>query len=58
MKRVIRKHELLKILGVSESTLLRMRRSGEFPSPVQIYDRCVGWLSTEVFEWLESRPTA
>lgn len=53
--RILRKPEVLSMLGVSHMWLERAWRVGRFPKPVHISPRCVGWLSTEVEEWLQAR---
>ena len=46
--RLIPKAEVLEILGISDTTLWRMIRRGDFPKPVQISARRVGFPSSEV----------
>ncbi len=46
--RLIPRAEVLQILGVSNSTLWRMIRKGDFPRPVLISARRVGFPSSEV----------
>ncbi len=53
--RILRKPEVLNILGVSHMWLERAWRAGKFPKPVHISPRCVGWLSGEVDDWLRAR---
>ena len=42
-------------LGVSRSTLFRMRRRREFPEPVRISNNRCGFLQSEVNDWLAAR---
>lgn len=42
-------------LGISHTTLWRLRRSGEFPEPIQLSTRRIGWREDEVEQYLESR---
>ena len=55
-QRIMRKSEVLDVIGLSYSHLKRLVKSGEFPAPVKLGVRAVGWLSEEVDEWLTSRP--
>lgn len=56
-KYYLSKKEVRKIAGgIGESTLWRWTKSGSFPTPKQIGPNRVGWLSTEVEEWMETRP--
>ena len=53
--RIMRKPEVVARLGVSETTLWRMRRRGDFPQPFRISAGLVGWCETDVDRWIESR---
>jgi prophage regulatory protein len=44
--------------GISAATIWRMERQGEFPARRQLTEGRVGWLDTEVEEWLRTRPVA
>ena len=39
----------------SRSTLYLKVQKGEFPRPIKLGQRSVGWIKSEVDEWLESR---
>lgn len=52
---IIRPSELCKLLGVSPSTLHRMEKRNELPVRVEISERAVGWLRTDIEDWLESK---
>ncbi|WP_370647484.1 helix-turn-helix transcriptional regulator [Rhodohalobacter sp. 614A] len=58
MIKIIRVNRLCDILSVSRSTLWRMEQTGELPRRRQIAKRTVGWLESEIEEWLKSRPSA
>jgi prophage regulatory protein len=53
--RIIRRTELQEITGVSVATLYRWINAGTFPGPVRLGPNSVGWRSSEVQEWLDSR---
>lgn len=53
--KLLRKTELLEIVGVSDATLDRMVRAGRFPAPLRIGKRAVAWPEAEVREWLAER---
>jgi prophage regulatory protein len=46
--RIIRMKEVLRMCGVSRSTLLRRIDAGEFPAPVSLGARAIGWREGEV----------
>lgn len=55
--RLIRRPELLLLVGYSYASIHRKMAAGEFPRPVKlsISGNAVGWRMSEVQEWLESR---
>jgi prophage regulatory protein len=55
-KHIIRLRQVLEQVSLSRATVYKMIRRSEFPQPVQIGQRSVGWLTEEVNTWLESRP--
>ena len=52
--RVLRLPEVIKITGLSRSTIYAWVNSGRFPPPVHL-GRTVGWLESEVADWLRQR---
>ena len=57
-RRLIRVPEVLALIGVSRSTLYAMVAEGQFPRPVKIGHRSVGWPARDVQSWLDNRPVA
>lgn len=55
---IIRVRQLAEILSVNPVTIWRMEKRGELPPRKKISNRCVGWLESDIREWLESRPNA
>jgi len=56
MDRLLRKAEVVRIAGVSYSTLWRWQQEGLFPKPRTLcpnVGKCVAWLESEILEWLE-----
>lgn len=53
--RIIRLKEVTKHVGLSPSTITRLRNNDEFPKPVQLTPRIIGWKLSEINEWLESK---
>lgn len=45
-------------LGMSRTSLWRLRKEGDFPSPVKLGKRAVAYHRKEVDEWLANRPRA
>jgi prophage regulatory protein len=53
--RVIRLKEVLDTTGLSRSTVYKYMADGNFPKPVTLGERCVGWVESEVHDWLLAR---
>ena len=56
--RFLSKPEVLSISGLSHVTQWRMEKRGEFPQRRQISPGRVGWLESEILDWMESRPVS
>ena len=54
--KLIRLKEVLRLVGLSRSSLYRKKRSGSFPESVQLGERVVAWWESEVREWMAGRP--
>ena len=50
---VIRRDEVLKLVPISVSGLYQKISDGQFPRPVKLGLRAVGWNKTEVLQYLE-----
>jgi prophage regulatory protein len=53
---IVRPKQLAELLSVSTVTIWRMEKRGELPRRKQISTRTVGWLESEIREWLQQRP--
>ena len=53
--RLIRLKEVIDSTGLSRSTLYKYISEGTFPKPVSLGDRCVGWVDSEVQDWILAR---
>ena len=56
--RLIKLPEVLRLTGLSRSTLYRKLKEGDFPRPVQLGKRAVAWRESEVIAWINGRPPA
>lgn len=56
LPRLLSERQILSALGVSRSTLRRMRLSRTFPEPVRLSRSRVAWPLPVVEAWLSSRP--
>jgi len=52
--RVIRRPEVQTLTGIPRSTLYAKIAAGDFPAPIKIGQRAVGWREAEVNDWLSN----
>jgi len=52
---LLRRPEVLRRCGISNTTLHRLIHSGDFPPPVQLGERSVAWIESEIDAWIVSR---
>lgn len=55
--RIIRLSEVLSNTGLARSTVYKYVADGSFPKPVSLGDRAVGWVESEVQDWILARIT-
>ena len=53
--RFIRASEVVRMIGVSRTTLWRLVRAGLFPQPVRITKRNTGYIFDDVESWIRDR---
>jgi prophage regulatory protein len=53
--KILRLKDVIDITGLSRSTLYLYIAEGRFPKPVSLGDRCVGWVESEVHDWILAR---
>ncbi|MFA6901460.1 MAG: AlpA family phage regulatory protein [Gallionellaceae bacterium] len=53
---VLRKPEVEQRTGLSPSSIDRLEAAGNFPKRMQLSPNTVGWLSSELDEWIKGRP--
>jgi prophage regulatory protein len=46
----------MRLTGLGRSTIYRLLAVGQFPSPVQLSVRAVGWRRSDVDHWTAERP--
>jgi len=54
-ERILRKPELIKKIGLSDVTIWRMEKSGNFPKRFSLGGKAVGWLRSEVEIWINQK---
>ncbi|MCY1443137.1 Prophage CP4-57 regulatory protein (AlpA) [compost metagenome] len=53
--RIIRLRGVISSTGLARSTIYKLISLGEFPKPVPLVGRSVGWIESEVHGWILSR---
>ena len=59
MDRILRTPEVVRATGLSNTTIWRRVRSGEFPAPVKLGSlatRSIGWRQSVIDDWITNRP--
>jgi prophage regulatory protein len=52
---ILRRNKVEARTGLSRSTIYLRIKKGTFPRQVKLGERAVGWLETEVSDWLEAK---
>lgn len=52
---ILKLHQVVATTAIPRSSLYKMIANGTFPEPIQLSQRSVGWLSSEVQNWIQSR---
>ncbi len=55
---ILRRPQVEQRTGLSRSTLYQYIQDGQFPRPVSLGARAVGWLESEVNAWIAARAKA
>lgn len=56
--RIIRKRQVREVTGLGLSTISAKVANGTFPPPIKLSEKCVGWVFSEVQQWLAARVSA
>lgn len=54
---LLRTCDVIKITGISRSTIWRLEKNKKFPARKVISKNSVGWLKSEIMQWIYDRPT-
>ena len=54
-RRILKLKEVRRLTRLSKATIYRLLNSGEFPRPIRLGVRAVGWRREEVEQWLDDR---
>jgi prophage regulatory protein len=52
---VLRLKDLQRLLALSRSAIYARMAAGDFPPPIQLGPRAIGWRQADIDAWVESR---
>jgi prophage regulatory protein len=55
MEKIYRPADLPGVLNLSRSCIYALRQRGEFPAPIRLGAKAVGWPESLLQQWLDSR---
>jgi len=53
--RFIRLKDVMETTGLGKTTIYKYIEQGNFPKPVELGYRAVGWIESEISEWVMAR---
>ena len=53
--KILRRPAVEAITGLSRSTIYQNMQAGEFPKPIRLGAKAVGWVESEIVDWIETR---
>ena len=54
-KKIVRFKELRKIIPLSRTSIYRKVKDGVFPKPIKLGTLAIGWLESDINEWIENK---
>lgn len=57
-KTILRLPQVKARVGLGHTNIYNRIKAGTFPAPVSLGARAVGWISTEIDEWIDNRAAA
>lgn len=58
MSTILRMPKVIERTGISRAQVYTLIGCDEFPRPIRIGKRAVGWIETDIQAWINSRPLA
>ncbi|WP_415905575.1 helix-turn-helix transcriptional regulator [Neptuniibacter sp. QD48_55] len=53
--KILRRKQVEELTGLSRSTIYALMAEDDFPKPIQLGPRSVGWLESDLNEWINGR---
>lgn len=58
VERILRKPEIFNRIPAADCTIWRWEKSGQFPQRIRLGGNSVGWLESEINEWMRKKADA
>lgn len=55
MQNILRLQRVKSLTGLSRSTIYLRISKGSFPKPINLGARAVGWLESDITDWIQAR---
>ena len=52
--KILRRRDVEEQIGLGCSTIYAYMAAGKFPKPIKIGRRAVGWLESDIIDWIEN----
>ena len=52
---ILRRHAVEAMTGLTRSSIYDLMARGEFPKPIKLTDKAVGWRESTIENWIQSR---
>ena len=52
---IYRIKNVIKVTGLSRSTIYRLMEQGKFPKPIKLSQRIIGFLEEDIDQWIQER---
>lgn len=53
---VLKLNDVAQRVALRKSSIYALVKRGEFPAPLHLTDSAVGWLESEIDQWIANRP--
>ncbi len=54
-QQILRRDEVLQLIGIARPTLYEWLRDGRFPQPIRLGARSIGWRRSDIRAWLHDK---
>ena len=54
-KQILRFNDVIKKVGLCRSSILKMIDANSFPQSISLNERAIGWLSSDIDDWIDYR---